>query len=233
MDDNQREQNKIIRKKRIMKVFIEVAEQIIAEEGIGAVTTRKVAERAGYNSTSLYHYFDDLDHLIFLACLGTLDDYNATGPEYLEGCKNSVERYFRINERYFYFAYGNPQVFQQLFFTDRDNSKERYTDQYYDLFPERETASLEQLARIARTSNLASRNAILLRPCVEDGYITQEAAREFNEMSLMIYKCILDEAVAGHLTREEAMDKSMRFYRRLLFSCIRAEYRTLVGELEQ
>ena len=61
------DEKKQIQKARIIHYFIEAAVKIIDEEGIEGVSIRKVADIAGYNSATLYNYFDDLPHL--LLCL--------------------------------------------------------------------------------------------------------------------------------------------------------------------
>ena len=58
-----------IKKKRVMIYFIEAARQLMASEGIRALSIRGIAEIAGYNSATLYNYFDDLQHLTLFACL--------------------------------------------------------------------------------------------------------------------------------------------------------------------
>ena len=37
--------------------------EIIEEEGIDSLSIRKTAEKAGYNSATLYHYFSDFEEL--------------------------------------------------------------------------------------------------------------------------------------------------------------------------
>lgn len=62
MDNAERKRQ--LQKKRMMHYFIDAAVQIIDEEGIDGVSIRKVADIAGYNSATLYNYFDDLPHLV-------------------------------------------------------------------------------------------------------------------------------------------------------------------------
>ena len=56
-----------LKKKRMMIYFIEAAEKIVKEEGLGALSLRRVADAAGYNSATLYNYFDDLEYLTLFA----------------------------------------------------------------------------------------------------------------------------------------------------------------------
>lgn len=39
------------------KYFVDATAEIIEEEGVENVTIRKVADRAGYNSATIYNYF--------------------------------------------------------------------------------------------------------------------------------------------------------------------------------
>ena len=47
--------------------FINAAAEIMEEEGVESLTLRKVSGRAGYNSATLYNYFNDLEHLVACA----------------------------------------------------------------------------------------------------------------------------------------------------------------------
>ena len=46
---------KDLQKKRIMIYFIDATNLIIEKEGLDAVTLRKVADLAGYNSATIYN----------------------------------------------------------------------------------------------------------------------------------------------------------------------------------
>ena len=66
---------KYIQKVRMVKYFVDATIEIIEKEGYEAVTIRKVADIAGYNSATLYNYFDNLEHLLFFASMRYLQDY--------------------------------------------------------------------------------------------------------------------------------------------------------------
>lgn len=53
-----------IRKERTRELFIDIACDIIRNKGMKELTIRNVAALAGYNSATLYTYFDNLPHLI-------------------------------------------------------------------------------------------------------------------------------------------------------------------------
>ena len=54
-----------IKRKRVMILFIEAAEKMLREGGLASVSIRKVASEVGYNSATLYNYFE-----IFAVCAG-------------------------------------------------------------------------------------------------------------------------------------------------------------------
>lgn len=59
--------NKNIKKQRIENYFIDAACELICKSGMSAVTIRNIADKAGYNSATLYTYFKTLSHLIAYA----------------------------------------------------------------------------------------------------------------------------------------------------------------------
>lgn len=220
-----------IRQRRIMTYFIEAADKIIKEEGVGAVTIRKAADMAGYTSATLYSYFDNLTHLVFLATMNQLDKYNAAIPRYLTNCKNSVDRYLAISECFTEYAYDSPEIYELLFFKHRDEKLEEYTKQYYDLFPEKSvTNGPAPFFKIFHLNNISTRSSIMLDDCVNDGFMTKENAEDFNAVAIMVSKCILQDVRAGVVDKYVGFEKTMKYYRQLMRGYMKPEWRSLVAE---
>lgn len=55
---------KDIQKERIRRYFLDAAKDIIVTEGVSAVTSKKVGERAAYSYASIYNYFENQNALI-------------------------------------------------------------------------------------------------------------------------------------------------------------------------
>ncbi|WP_169311870.1 TetR family transcriptional regulator [Gracilinema caldarium] len=55
---------KDIHKERIRRYFLDAAKDIIVTEGVSAVTSKKVGERAAYSYASIYNYFENQNALI-------------------------------------------------------------------------------------------------------------------------------------------------------------------------
>ena len=92
-----------------MSYFIDAAKQILEEEGIEAVTARKVADIAGYNSATIYNYFENLDHLMFFASMKYLKDYVLDLPEFIKNATDPVDRYIKIWECFSAHSFKNPK----------------------------------------------------------------------------------------------------------------------------
>ena len=74
------------KRKRVMAYFINATIELMEEIGIENLTIRKVAERAKYNSATLYNYFDSLDELEMFASVKCLNEYVKTSQiKYSEG----------------------------------------------------------------------------------------------------------------------------------------------------
>ena len=68
--------------KRMITRFVNVAYDLSVDEGIDSLTIRKIAENAGYNSATIYNYFENLDHLVFYTAMRSIKDYALALPEY-------------------------------------------------------------------------------------------------------------------------------------------------------
>ena len=54
------------KEKRVMMYFIEATQELILDEGLEKLSIKKIAEKAGYNSATIYNYFENLEVLIFM-----------------------------------------------------------------------------------------------------------------------------------------------------------------------
>lgn len=87
------DRNKELKKQRMYTYFIDAALSIIEENDINNVTIRAVADRAGYNSATLYNYFDNLDHLKYFAVLSYLNNYTESIDYHIQKTDTYLDRY--------------------------------------------------------------------------------------------------------------------------------------------
>ncbi len=196
-----------------MSYFIEAASQIIDEEGIEDVTTRKVAEIAGYNIATMYNYFENLDHLIFFALLKYLKVYLFQLRDYTKDAEDSLERYYLIWEIFCLNSFQNPLIYDNLFFKQFTNPPDQIMQKYYEIFPEELEDIDEELNPMLLNPNLNQRNLALLKNCVNDGFIREEVLDELNEMTLLIYQSMLQRVISKQVeyTPEEATSRTLKY----------------------
>lgn len=224
------EQRKKLRRSRIKRYFVCAAKEIIDTDGFEAITTRRVSEMAGYNSGTLYNYFDDLDHVVFLACMETLEKYNEIVAERVQNISCPIEMYLTTADCFSEFCHKSPQVFWQLFYSCPEEKRESYVHEYYELFPPTAPEKYQTLQRAKLTHNISQRNLLFLSESVHAGYLTEENARLYDGLSSMITKCLLEDVMQGRISADEAQEKAKIYYRHTLKSYLEPEYRYLIPE---
>ncbi len=202
---------KEIQRKRMMSYFIDAAEKIIEEEGINGITIRKVADYAGYNSATLYNYFENLDHLIFFAAMRYVKDYALALPDYIKGSKNALDRFLLIWECFCHYSYKNPEIYYAIFFARLDNDLEEYIVDYYKLFPEELGNPSEGLSTMLLKHNIYERGDTSLSDCVTEGFIKQEDKSELNEFAFLIYESMLSKVIRGKVNYNQAVKSTMKY----------------------
>ncbi len=222
------EDKKSLKKSRVMGYFVAAATEIIEEFGLDAVTIRLVAERAGYHSSTIYNYFDDLDHVMFMGCMDYLDRYNRELTKKLAGVQEPISFYFKTVEIFNHYAYHNPKVFWMLFYGCTEEKRVQYTKQYYETMSPEQKLEHELISQASIINDLFLRHEIFLGPIVAAGYMPPEGSEMQNELSLMVTKFVLGKIISDNLSPEEAAATTMKYYRHCLRSFLYPEYQHLV-----
>ncbi|MBN1822339.1 MAG: TetR/AcrR family transcriptional regulator [Prolixibacteraceae bacterium] len=110
--------NKKIQEERIKGYFIEATKNIIKSEGISNVSTRNIANEAGYSYATLYNYFKDVKELVFYC----VQDFQEEGEIFILGKVKELsfgkERIKSISQAYVDFFLEYPNYFE-LFYLER------------------------------------------------------------------------------------------------------------------
>ncbi|SHJ94496.1 transcriptional regulator, TetR family [Geosporobacter subterraneus DSM 17957] len=209
---------KLIQKRRMMSYFIEATHKIIEEEGIEFLTIRKVADLAGYNSATLYNYFENIDHLIFFASMKYLKDYAMDLPNYTKGAKNALDRYLLIWECFCRYSYNNPKMYFTIFFNRFSISLKDAIKEYYLIFPEELGEQTSDLLPMMMRTNIYDRNAAILEACAKEGFLGPEDVQEASEITLLVYQGMLSRIMNRLMTDsiEEAVEKTVKYVRQIV-----------------
>ncbi|WP_099203211.1 TetR/AcrR family transcriptional regulator [Miniphocaeibacter massiliensis] len=207
------ESNKVIQKKRMINYFIDAAKKIIQEESIQNITIRKVAMLAGYNSATLYKYFDDLNHLKFFSAMTYLNVYIDDIPLYVKGVDNSKDIYLRIWDCYIDHSFKMPNIYYYLFFADLKKTMEQYTEEYYSIFPLNIKIDDEIIKNMLLSYSLNTRSKILMDSCVKNGIIKKEEAYMADDIIICIYESYLLKVQKKLISQKEATIKVKEYIR--------------------
>lgn len=205
--------NKEIQRKRMMMYFIDAADDLMAEGGIQEISLRKVAKKAGYNSATLYNYFENLDHLIFYAAMKHIKDYAMALETYVEKGKCSMYRFLRVWECFCDYAYDKPEIYNAIFFPKLDKHMEHYVRQYYEFFPEEMTSRNSTISTMLLKRDISDRAMTLVEDCVDEGYISHNDAKEVNDMTLLIFEGILKRVLNNKISYNNARNNTMDYFK--------------------
>lgn len=210
--------------KRIMSNFIDVTDELIQEIGINNVTIRKVADKAGYNSATIYNYFENLDHLIYFASLRILKDYGMNLNTYLKKAENAMDTFLLVWECFCDHAYYKPEVYKALFFVKLKNDSDHYIRQYYEMFPDEFGEHDPTISRMLLVGNIHDRGMKTINDCIKEGYIEEEEAPILNDITMLIFESMLHKILRGDISYNDAKNLTMEYYKIIIKSFLIKDY---------
>ncbi len=180
-------------RKQIFARFIVATNQIMEEKGVNAVTIRQVAELAGYKSSTLYHYFNDLDHLIMYASMKYLQEYNQRLAIYIRELKDPYLRFRSIWEFFCDSAFRHPEAFYRLFYGKYRDDLEEVIRVYYEIFSDELGDMDEIVLDMLHHGSILKRNMSIMKPLVECGLVPEQKAEIWNEIIVHCFRVLLEE----------------------------------------
>ncbi len=182
-----------IKRLRTMAYFITAADQIIQEEGIENATIRKIAKRAGYNSATIYNYFNDLEHLIFFTKISHLEIYKTRLYEEIPDNLDPLDELKKVFRIFVEETFKNPNDFYDLFFSKYSLQLNETVTLYHKIYPERLETENKRLKAMLSKNDIYKRNMALVDNCVENGYFpNKEDAERINELMILTYSGLLN-----------------------------------------
>lgn len=202
---------KEVKRTRMSRYFVEAAAAIIRDEGIDGITIRKVADRAGYNSATLYNYFENLDHLVFLASFRFLQPYASQVGECTSEAQTTLERYLMIWDLFCRHSFRHADIYQAIFFAQLNSPFADYITEYYQLYPEDLPPYEDSLSAMISSPSIYDRTHILLLDCVEEGFFQEDDLAEITEMTVLLYKGMLSRFLeqSGEPNREQEQNERL------------------------
>ena len=189
--------------------YIEKAYEIIQNEGIAAVSIRRIAKEMGCYSASMYRYFGNLTELLFYAELRELQGYikrlNASEKRW----KNVWDIYVGVWDCYAREAFQKPEAYDLLFFKYSNMKLQKVFKEYYEMFPEDIEDANHIFAEMLYAPSFVGRDFRMCRRCIRANAINYYEAIQLNRVVCMTYKgylkTILDDGI-----REEQIEGRVR-----------------------
>lgn len=203
---------------QIFACFVSSASEIMEHEGMEALTLRKVARKAGYNSATLYNYFKDLDHLAMYASMKYFQEYNRNLNLSIADIRDAYPRFLSIWSFFCDSAFRYPYAFYQLFFGKYSGQLEEIIKGYYTVFPE----ALGELGGSGTDALTAAaipnHNRRMLLPLVEEGYLTPEQIPVYDDMMVYCFKELLHQKMeqGDALDRASLVERQLGYIKALL-----------------
>jgi len=188
--------------------YISKAYQILEEDGIEAISIRRLAVELGCNSANLYRYFDGLNELILYASLKYLKEYTGEVQAIFSSVKDSLSLHFAVWECFARYTFSYPEIFNNLFWGEYSGQLETVIKDYYTLFPEELAGADPYLRDIMLSGDFDYRDYLMVMRSVEDGTFTTQQAKFLNMACMNIYRGFLKNLLDHPDSRDPAAAKN-------------------------
>ena len=105
-----------IKKRRVIMYFIDATQNLILNEGIENLSIKKIADKAGYNTATIYNYFKDLEELILYSSIDYLKIYLKDLRNEISSDMKAIEIYETIYKVFVHHSFKKPEIFHTLFY---------------------------------------------------------------------------------------------------------------------
>lgn len=168
-------------KSSVKKRYIEAATKLIQEEGMEAVSARRLSAMIGMNVANIYRHFENMDELCLYASMSIFQDYQLEMQRMMAEIPNRYELLVTSWEVYIEYAFRDVLLYDRLFFGKEQNKIAYIFQDYYRLYPEQKLVTDD--IQLLYSSDYTERNRIMLESCCEQGHFRYEDVDILNAVS--------------------------------------------------
>lgn len=202
----------------VIKSLIKSANSIVSKEGIDGLTIRKVGDIAGFNSATMYNYFENLEHLKIFVCMSYFEEYIDDLKNYINFSEDITYNYYAIWDCFLIHTMKNVEVFYTLFFNKLNRRISEYIDEYYKVFPKENKDYGNVINEMLDNYSIESRNIVLLKEIASQGIIDESSVEYVNDLTSFAHESILFRVYKGIIDPEEGKNKIMMYVKEILES---------------
>lgn len=202
-----------IKKRRVMMYFIEATQELILNEGIENLSIKKIADTAGYNTATIYNYFEDLEELILYSSIDYLKIYLKDLKSEINSNMKAIEMYETIYKVFVHHSFEKPEIFHTLFFGKYSYKLEKIIKKYYEIFPDDITGQTDITKSVLVEGNIHNRDLPVIKQMIKEGSILEEEAPYIMEAIVRIHQSYLENILQQReqISLEEHKIKFLKF----------------------
>lgn len=182
---------KLIKKQRVMRYFIDAARNIAKEEGLQGITIRSVADKAGYNSASLYNYFDNLEQLLAFTSIDLISDWLHEYVEIMEGDGDELDKYILGWKAFSRYSFNDPDTFAYVYASESTDQIIQYFEDYQEIFPGPCSEIPDEVLMLYQKKSLFEQERHAIAPCVQAGFFNEDDAESIYNLALLLLNGLL------------------------------------------
>ena len=207
-----------IKKRRVMMYFIEATQDLILNEGIENLSIKKIADTAGYNTATIYNYFEDLEELILYSSIDYLKIYLKDLKSEIKSNMKAIEMYETIYKVFVHHSFEKPEIFHTLFFGKYSYKLEKIIKKYYEIFPDDITGQNDITKSVLVEGNIHNRDLPVIKQMIKEGSILEEEAPYIMEAIVRIHQSYLENILQQRekISLEEHKIKFFKIFNFLL-----------------
>lgn len=191
--------------------YIIAAEKIIREEGVCALSIRRIAAEMKCNSATLYNYFQDIDELTLHATFRFRKDYLEAVAREVTADLDPLQQYIKLNEVYCRFAFDQPELYYNMYFGKYSRMLDEVRKDYYTLFPEEMIPQVPLVEEMLAAQNVYQGDESICRRIAEAGFLRKDSIRQVANLIVRTHSSYMHDLMTfSHLEpdtlRQEFMD---------------------------
>ncbi len=170
------------------KKYVLIAIRILEEEGIDALSVRRVADEVGCTCAVLYRHFENKRDLLMVAAVKFLQPYIKRNMiDWNRDDLNFIQKNLKDWKTFIDDAFWN-KPYYELFFSDpREDNLYEYMLEYYRLFPSEMVRFDGFTGTVILNTNVQDRELICLRRAANKGFITMENADLLSRLDSAVF----------------------------------------------
>lgn len=187
-----------LKRKRIMNFFLDAAEKIIKKDGFDSLSIRNVSDEAGYNSATLYNYFENFDQLTAFVVIRNMAEYLSDSMKILQDITDPLNNYISLWEIYCLHSFRSPSVYTYAYSSGEQtmNNVQKHTKAYFDIFYGDDVDSEDNAYFVKDYRDV---NNMIRERFVKAGLFSEKNSKDVIEFGHFLYLGVLQDA----LTRDE------------------------------